>query len=74
MRPTRVAGGAADDVRRTTAVLRLGSNENACGLCPAARQAFLAAADEANRYPGRAGQALVEALAARHQVDSSSIT
>ena len=33
-------------------MLRLGSNENATGLGPAARAAFLAAADEANRYPG----------------------
>jgi histidinol-phosphate aminotransferase len=64
---------AADGVRRTTAILRLGSNENSGGLCPAARQAFLAAADEANRYPGRAGSVLVEALAARHQVDPSWI-
>lgn len=73
VRPARVAGAAADGVRRSTTVLRLGSNENACGLCPAARQAFLAAADEANRYPGRAGSVLVEALAARHQVDPSWI-
>jgi histidinol-phosphate aminotransferase len=62
---------AAEEVRRTTTVLRLGSNENPAGLCPAARQAFLAAADEANRYPGRAGQAVVEAIAARHAVDRS---
>jgi histidinol-phosphate aminotransferase len=34
---------------------------------------FVAAAAEANRYPGRAGQVLVEALAARHQVDASWI-
>jgi histidinol-phosphate aminotransferase len=64
---------ALADVRRTTTVLRLGSNENPCGLCPAARQAFLAAADEANRYPGRASFALVEAIAAQHKVDSSWI-
>lgn len=79
-RPAGVAGVAgaagvtgADGVRRTTTVLRLGSNENSGGLCPAARQAFLAAADEANRYPGRAGSVLAEALAARHQVDPSWI-
>ena len=72
-RTARPGAAAIDGVRRTSTVLRLGSNENACGLCPAARQAFLAAADEANRYPGRAGQGLVQALAARHQVDSSWI-
>jgi histidinol-phosphate aminotransferase len=73
-RPAGVAAAVpADGVRRTTTVLRLGSNENSAGLCPAARQAFLAAADEANRYPGRAGSLLAEALAARHQVDPSWI-
>jgi histidinol-phosphate/aromatic aminotransferase/cobyric acid decarboxylase-like protein len=72
-RPARVAAVPADGVRRTATILRLGSNENSGGLCPAARQAFLAAADEANRYPGRAGSLLAEALAARHQVDPSWI-
>jgi histidinol-phosphate aminotransferase len=77
-RPARAAGPATagtsiDGVRRTTALLRLGSNENAAGLCPAARQAFLAAADEANRYPGRAVSALTEAIAARHQLEPAWI-
>jgi histidinol-phosphate aminotransferase len=61
------------DVRRPTTALRLGSNENPCGLCPSARQAFLAAADEANRYPGRAASALVEAVAAQHKVEPAWI-
>jgi histidinol-phosphate aminotransferase len=61
------------DIRKTTTALRLGSNENPCGLCPSARTAFLGAADEANRYPGRASFALVEAIAAQHKVDSSWI-
>jgi histidinol-phosphate aminotransferase len=60
-------------VRRGTAVLRLGSNENPTGLGPAARQAFLAAADEANRYPGRGGSALIESLAKLHKVEASWI-
>jgi histidinol-phosphate aminotransferase len=64
---------AGTDVRRTSVPLRLGSNENPCGLGPAAHAAFVAAAAEANRYPGRAGQALVEALAAQHKVDPSWI-
>jgi histidinol-phosphate aminotransferase len=72
-RTTGAAAVQAPGPRRTSAVLRLGSNENPGGLCPAARQAYLAAADEANRYPGRAVQSLAEALAARHQVDASWI-
>jgi histidinol-phosphate aminotransferase len=64
---------AAGEVRRTATLLRLGSNENPTGLGPAAREAFLAAAGEANRYPGRGAIALVEALAAMHKVDSSWI-
>jgi histidinol-phosphate aminotransferase len=56
-----------------TMPLRLGSNENPGGLGPSARQAFLAAADEANRYPGRAGQVLIDALAAHHGVEPTWI-
>jgi len=71
----RAAGlsSAITTVRRSGAPLRLGSNENPCGLGPAAKDAFLAAAGEANRYPGRGGQALVEALATLHKVDASWI-
>ena len=79
--PSRVAArgtgldGAArsTDIRRTNTLLRLGSNENPCGLGPAAKDAFLAAAGEANRYPGRAGQALIDALAAQHKVEPAWI-
>ena len=79
--PSRVAArepapdgvAKATDVRRTNTLLRLGSNENPCGLGPAAKDAFLAAAGEANRYPGRAGQALIDALAAQHKVEPASI-
>jgi histidinol-phosphate aminotransferase len=67
-----IAGAAAPlvdgVVRRSDMPLRLGANENSAGLAPAAREAFLAAADEANRYPGSAEWALVDALAARHDV------
>jgi histidinol-phosphate aminotransferase len=66
-------GSAITDARRSGAPLRLGSNENPCGLGPAAKEAFLSAAGEANRYPGRGGQALVEALATLHKVDASWI-
>ena len=69
-RGTALDGAARSaDIRRTNTLLRLGSNENPCGLGPAAKDAFLAAAGEANRYPGRAGQVLVEALAAQHKVE-----
>lgn len=43
--------------------IRLSSNENAIGLCPAARKAVTDALDIANRYPGRDRQQLVERLA-----------
>jgi histidinol-phosphate aminotransferase len=63
----------AGEIRRTSTVLRLGSNENSTGLGPAARAAFLAAADEANRYPGRAWETLLEALTTHHQIERSWI-
>jgi histidinol-phosphate aminotransferase len=63
----------ATDIRRTNTLLRLGSNENPCGLGPAAKTAFVAAAGEANRYPGRAGQVLIDALAAQHKVEPAWI-
>jgi histidinol-phosphate aminotransferase len=66
-------GSAAGEIRRTAAVLRLGSNENATGLGPAARAAFLAAVDEANRYPGRVWETLIGALTSHHQVEPSWI-
>jgi histidinol-phosphate aminotransferase len=75
--PARADAGATrtitSDVRRTTAALRLGSNENPCGLGPAAKDAFVAAAGEANRYPGRSSQALIDALATQHKVEPSWI-
>ena len=79
--PSRVAArgtgldgvARSTDIRRTNTLLRLGSNENPCGLGPAAKDAFLAAAGEANRYPGRAGQVLIDALAAQHKVEPAWI-
>ena len=80
--PAHVAarGRAADGASRTTGALRtstspirIGSNENPVGLCPAAKEAFLGAAAEANRYPGRAGQALMDAIAKQHQVEPAWI-
>jgi histidinol-phosphate aminotransferase len=70
--PARAAGAPRiEGILRSGGVIRLGSNENPCGLCPAARQAFLAAADEANRYPGRIAWDLEQAIAARHGVDTA---
>jgi len=71
-----VPGGAAlswADTPRSGGMLRLGSNENPVGLGPAARAAFLAAADEANRYPGRSWQGLHSALTSLHGIDGSQI-
>jgi histidinol-phosphate aminotransferase len=72
-RGTALAGPAVGEVRRSGSMLRLGSNENATGLGPAARAAFLAAVEEANRYPGAAYGALIDALTSHHQVDRSWI-
>ena len=73
VRGTALASPAAGEPRRTDGMLRLGSNENSAGLGPAARAAFLAAIDEANRYPGAVWSTLVDALTNRHQVDRSFI-
>ena len=73
VRGTALASPAAGDIRRSAGVLRLGSNENATGLGPAARAAFLAAVDEANRYPGGVWSTLVDALTSHHRVDRSWI-
>ena len=73
LRGTALASPAAGEPRRGDGVLRLGSNENSAGLGPAARAAFLAAIDEANRYPGAVWSTLVDALTSRHQVDRSFI-
>ena len=40
-RGTALASPAAGEIRRSAGMLRLGSNENATGLGPAARAAFL---------------------------------
>jgi len=53
--------------------LRLASNENPLGLCPAARQAVMTAIAEGNRYPRQARQALIEAIAAQHGVSADHV-
>jgi histidinol-phosphate aminotransferase len=68
-----VTGLVAGEVPRSTGIIRLGSNENPVGLGPAARAAFIAAAEDANRYPGRSWQGLLSALTALHGIDSSRI-
>jgi len=72
-RGTVLASPAAGEIRRSAGILRLGANENPIGLGPAARAAFLAAADEANRYPGRVWDTLLSQLTTQHGVDSSWI-
>ena len=51
-RGTALAGSVTGEIPRSAGMLRLGSNENPVGLGPAARAAFIAAAEDANRYPG----------------------
>lgn len=59
--------------RNQAGPLRLSSNENPLGLCPAARDAVVAGIGEANRYPlSRRGE-LREAIASIHGVSPDSI-
>ena len=53
--------------------VRLSSNENALGLCPAARQAVIDGIAEANRYPGATRRAVTQALATKHGVSTNCI-
>lgn len=54
-------------------VVKLASNENPLGMSPLAREALLAVADEAHRYPEGGSPDLRAALAAHHGVDSDRI-
>lgn len=54
-------------------IIKLSSNENPLGLCPAARQAVIDGIEEANRYPGELRRKLAEALAAQHAVKPENI-
>jgi len=53
--------------------VRLSSNENALGLCPAARQAVIDGITEANRYPFAMRTEVRNALAAKHGVSPDCI-
>lgn len=61
------------DPRHPGGPLRLDSNENALGLAPAARRAVIDGMAEANRYPGARRTELIEALAAKHEVEPANI-
>jgi len=54
-------------------VIKLSSNENPLGLCPAARRAVIDGIEEANRYPGELRRKLAEVLAAQHAVKPENI-
>jgi histidinol-phosphate aminotransferase len=64
---TTSRGGVADGP------IKLSSNENALGLCPDARQAVIDGIEHANRYPRESRRAVIEALAAKHNVSSDCI-
>lgn len=53
--------------------IKLSQNENPLGLSDGARQAVMDALSEANRYPGEFRQQLLEALAAKHGVETRQI-
>ena len=53
--------------------IKLSSNENALGLCPAARQAVIDGIASANRYPRASRRAVTEALATKHGVSTDCI-
>ncbi len=62
------------DLSRTTGdVVRLSANENPLGLSPAARRAVIDSIADANRYPGKRASQLIEALAAKHGVNTENI-
>ncbi len=56
-----------------SAPLKLSANENALGCSPAARAAYLAAADGLHLYPDSKAVALREALAVKHDLDPARI-
>jgi histidinol-phosphate aminotransferase len=59
-----------DDGRK---VAKLSSNENPLGTSPAARAAFVSAADSLERYPDASGAIVREAIAARFGLDPARI-
>lgn len=59
--------------RQNPGAVRLSSNENPLGISPGARQAILENLGQANRYPGSARAALLDALAAKHGVTRQHI-
>lgn len=59
-----------DDGRK---VVKLSSNENPLGTSPAARAAFVAAADRLERYPDASATELRDVLAAKHGLDPARI-
>ncbi|MDH5803655.1 MAG: aminotransferase class I/II-fold pyridoxal phosphate-dependent enzyme [Gemmatimonadota bacterium] len=59
--------------RPSDGTVRLSSNENPLGISPAARQAVIDAMVDANRYPGAARSAVVDAVAGYHEVDPSNV-
>lgn len=58
---------------RPSGPILLDSNENPLGLSPRAREALLGGLDEANRYPGDTRRALIDAIAAHHDVPPEAI-
>ena len=61
--PRRLADGS----------VRLSSNENPMGICPAARQAIIDGLDLCNRYPGDSIRPVLDALAEKHGVNTDRI-
>lgn len=59
---------ASRPAARVNGPIRIGSNENPYGPAPSALAAVSATAGGANRYPGPAVQALVDAIAEKHGV------
>ena len=73
MAPTRLHAGTLHRPRVAAGPIRLSSNENALGLCPAARQAVIDGITEANRYPFESRRVVREALATKHGVSSDCV-
>lgn len=72
-REAGVAAFEADTPALSSALIRLDSNENAAGPCPAALEAVRRATAISHVYPFRFGGALDAALAARHGVARNQV-
>ena len=71
--PSELHATPSLNLRPVDGPIRLSSNENALGVCPAGRQAIIDGIPFANRYPRQSRRAVIEALAEKHGVSTDCI-